>query len=143
MSRASSRRLWRFAGAVGAFVAVLVGAVLVLERPIGMQLVAVAIKDVTHNQPLHALPDGLHVGLCGSGSPMPDALRAGPCVVIIAGKRLYVVDAGEGSPRKLALMGLPPPLIDTILLTHFHSDHIGSLGEMMLQRWLGAGSATP
>jgi ribonuclease Z len=46
-----------------------------------------------------------------------------------------VVDAGEGATRKLALMGMSPGLIDAILLTHFHSDHIGGLGEMMLQRW--------
>lgn len=36
---------------------------------------------------------------------------------------------------------LNPGLIDAILLTHFHSDHIGGLGEMMLQRW-GGGSHT-
>ncbi len=28
--------------------------------------------------PIAALPDGLHVGLCGSGSPMPDPTRQGP-----------------------------------------------------------------
>src|SRR5438477_6958637 len=35
--------------------------------------------------PVAALPDGLHVGLCGAGSPMPDPRRAGPCTVVIAG----------------------------------------------------------
>ena len=32
-----------------------------------------------------ALPDGLHVFICGAGSPMPDPLRAGPCTGIVAG----------------------------------------------------------
>ena len=81
------------------------------------------------------VPDGLHVGLCGSGSPMPDATRSGPCVLVIAGRQAFVVDVGEGGPRKLALMGVQPALIQGVLLTHFHSDHIGGLGELLLQRW--------
>ena len=28
-------------------------------------------------------------------------------------------------------------------LTHFHSDHIADLGEMMLQRWAGDSNQTP
>jgi ribonuclease BN (tRNA processing enzyme) len=88
-------------------------------------------------------PDGLHVGLCGSGSPMPDPGRAGPCVFVIAGERLYVVDAGDGATRKMALMGVQIGRIDAILLTHFHSDHIGGLGEMMLVRWASAGNSEP
>ena len=33
---------------------------------------------------LDELPDGLHVGLCGAGSPLPDPNRSGPCSAIIA-----------------------------------------------------------
>jgi ribonuclease Z len=90
--------------------------------------------------PLAALPDGLHVGLCGSGAPMPDPTRAGPCTVVVAGKRMYVIDAGEGSVRKLSLMNLPPGQVSALLLTHFHSDHIADVGELMLQHW-GTGAA--
>ena len=90
--------------------------------------------------PLAALPDGLHVGLCGAGAPMPDPTRAGPCTVVVAGKRMFVVDAGEGSVRKLSLMNLPPGQVSALLLTHFHSDHIADVGELMLQHW-GTGAA--
>jgi ribonuclease Z len=62
---------------------------------------------------------------------------------VIAGKHVYVVDVGEGSPRKLALMGVAPGLVDAILITHFHSDHIAGLGELMLQRWGGASHTDP
>jgi ribonuclease Z len=89
------------------------------------------------------LPDGLHIGLCGAGAPMPAADRSGPCVVVIAGKRLFVVDAGTGGVRTLARMGLQPGSIERVLLTHFHSDHIDGLGEMMLQRWVGAANSAP
>ena len=43
---------------------------------------------------LDSLEDGLHVILLGTGSPMPDVLRAGVSTVVIAGKHVYVVDAG-------------------------------------------------
>ncbi len=87
------------------------------------------------------LPDGLHVGLCGSGSPMPDPTRAGPCTAVLAGGRLFIVDAGAGGTKNLSLMNLPPARVEAVLLTHFHSDHIDGLGELMLQHW-GGGAAT-
>ena len=52
--------------------------------------------------PWAKLPDGLHVGLCGAGSPMPDPwTRAGPCVLVIAGKQLFLVvdSAARDRPR--------------------------------------------
>lgn len=88
------------------------------------------------------LPDGLHVGLCGSGAPMPGE-RGGPCVMVIAGKRLIIIDSGTGGVRTLARMGFGPGTIERVLLTHFHSDHIDGLGEMMLQRWVGGTHTTP
>ena len=93
--------------------------------------------------PIAELPDGLHVGLCGSGSPMADPTRAGPCTVVVAGRRMFVVDSGEGSVRTLTLMNLPPARIDAVFITHFHSDHIGDLGELMLQHWASGAATTP
>ena len=89
------------------------------------------------------LPDGLHAGFCGTGSPMPDPARAGPCLAVIAGKRLIIVDAGEGAARNLALMGLPAGRIERVLLTHFHSDHIDGLAPLALQRWVGSAATAP
>jgi len=89
------------------------------------------------------LDDGLYAGLAGSGAPFPDSNRVGPCIVVKAGEHLYVVDAGEGSARNIALMGFQMGKIDAILLTHFHSDHIADLGEIMLQRWAGGSNSKP
>lgn len=89
------------------------------------------------------LPDGLHVALCGTGSPLPDPKRSGPCTAIIAGDRLFVVDAGDGAARTLARMRLPPQRVSAMFLTHFHSDHIDGLGALALQRWAGSGASTP
>ncbi len=87
--------------------------------------------------------DGLHVGLAGTGSPFPDINRAGPCIVVAAGNHLYIVDAGDGAARNISLMGFQIGKVDAILLTHFHSDHIAGLGEMMLQRWVGGSNTKP
>lgn len=92
---------------------------------------------------LAELPDGLHVGLCGAGSPMPDEKRMGPCTMVIAGKRMFVFDAGNGSTRNIGKMGFGHGRIEAIFLTHFHSDHIDGLGELLLQRWASAANAVP
>lgn len=89
------------------------------------------------------LPDGLHVILCGTGSPLPDPSRAGPCVAIIAGSHLMLFDTGEGSARVLARSGYPTADLEAVYLTHLHSDHYDGLGEIMLQSWVGRGRKTP
>ena len=92
---------------------------------------------------LKELPDGLHVGLCGAGSPMPDERRLGACTVVVAGKRLFVFDTGNGSARNIGKMGFIHGHIDAVFLTHFHSDHIDGLGELLMQRWVSTGNAVP
>ncbi len=89
------------------------------------------------------LPDGLHVGLCGTGSPMSDTTRKGPCNFIIAGKSLFIVDMGAGAARNLGPMGVRPGATKAIFLTHYHSDHIDGLGDFLIQRWANSGANTP
>ena len=89
------------------------------------------------------LPDGLHVFMCGAGSPMPDPHRGGPCVGVVAGTRVFVFDAGSGGARTLGRMGFPLARLDRIYLTHLHSDHIDGLGEMLLQAWIGGNRKVP
>jgi ribonuclease Z len=90
-----------------------------------------------------ALPDGIHVYVCGSGSPMPDADRAGPCLAVLAGRQGFVFDAGAGSIRKLGRMGFPMDRLQGAYLTHLHSDHIDGLGELLLQAWIGGSRGAP
>lgn len=89
------------------------------------------------------LPDGLHAYVCGSGSPMPDATRAGPCIAVLAGNQAFVFDAGSGAIRKLLRMGFPVDKLQAGFLTHLHSDHIDGLGELMLQAWVGGSRTAP
>lgn len=115
----------------------------ILRRPIALRLMERVVAQTLEGGLLTKLPDGLHVALCGAGSPLPDPQRSGPCVAVVAGERLFVVDSGAGSSRVLARMRLPQGRISAIFLTHFHSDHIDGLGEMMLQRWVGGSADTP
>lgn len=92
---------------------------------------------------VNELPDGLHVLLCGSGSPMPDLTRAGPCTAVIAGKRAFIFDTGAGSVRKLSRMRFPVGATEAIYLTHLHSDHFDGLGETMLNRWIAGSRKEP
>ncbi|MBO6945822.1 MBL fold metallo-hydrolase [Altererythrobacter sp.] len=89
------------------------------------------------------LPDGLHVFVCGSGSPMPDANRAGPCIAVLAGRDGYIFDVGSGSDRKLGAMGFPMDRLQGTFLTHLHSDHFDGLGALMLQAWMAGGRDEP
>lgn len=89
------------------------------------------------------LSEGVHLAVVGSGSPLPDRRRGNPCAAVIAGGRIYVVDAGERSAETLSRMALPANRIAAVLLTHFHSDHIGGLGTVNLQRWVADAEQTP
>lgn len=106
----------------------------IMKRTLARNMTADAVRD---------LPDGLHAAVCGSGSPFPDPQRSGPCLAVIAGKRLFIVDTGEGGARTLARMGVPAGRIEAVLLTHFHSDHIDGLGNLAMQRWVGGGATAP
>lgn len=113
------------------------------QSDIGIGLFGRAVDSRVGRDITKALPDGLHVGLCGTGSPLPNADRAGACTVVIAGKMLFVVDAGEGGARNISLMGIPNGNIEGLFLTHFHSDHMDGLGPMMLLRWTGSAATAP
>ena len=89
------------------------------------------------------LRDGLHVGLCGAGGPMPAPTASGPCVVVVAGKQLFMVDAGTDGIRNLARMGFQPGTLQAVLLTHFHSDHLDGLGEIGTIRWAAGDNTSP
>jgi len=131
------------AGSLLALAAAIFSGLILSRRKIGLAMVeGIAAKFITED-PLRGLPDGLHVILCGSGAPMPDPRRASASTAVLAGKNLYVVDCGPGSERKLELMRMSPGEVQAVLLTHFHSDHIGDLGELILKRWSSGAKQQP
>jgi ribonuclease Z len=105
-----------------------------LEKGLVARLLADRVAD---------LEDGLHLALCGAGGPLPAPKASGPCVAVVAGKRLFIVDVGTDSPRNLGRMGYPAGNVEAVFLTHFHSDHIDGLGELATLRWAGGGNREP
>jgi ribonuclease Z len=81
--------------------------------------------------------DAMRVAICGSSAPLPSERRAKACAAVFAGGKFYIVDSGPESTENLVLWGIPLSSIGGVLLTHFHSDHIGDLGELNLQTWAG------
>ncbi len=124
--------------------AVLVGLALVFGRgTIAKRAFETALDKNVGVDQAAKLGDGLHAYVCGSGSPMPDADRAGPCIAVLAGDQAFIFDSGSGSVRKLMRMGFPIGKLRAEFLTHLHSDHIDGLGEALLQAWVGGSRSAP
>lgn len=107
---------------------------------IALALFRQGMADVLTADPLRGRGDVLSVTLCGAGSPMAGPDRLGPCTLVTAGQQVFLVDAGEGAVRGLTRIGFPPARVQAVLLTHLHSDHFDSLGDVALNHW-AAGSA--
>ncbi|MEL7217503.1 MAG: MBL fold metallo-hydrolase [Pseudomonadota bacterium] len=130
-------------GGVGLSVALVAG-VFAFQKQIGAAIFERAVASrVASGGGLATVEDGLHVGLCGTGSPMPAVDRAGPCNLVIAGDQTFVIDAGEGAGEVLNRMGFNAATLNSILLTHFHSDHIDGIGPLTLVFWTRGTSAEP
>ena len=131
----------RIAIVLGAVVAVLLGAFALIwfVAPVQDRIVQSAMtrQIAKAARAPYLTDDAMHILLCGTGSPMPDMTRANACAAVIAGGKVVVIDAGPGAWSRLAAANIPGAKIDTVLLTHLHSDHIGDLGEVATQSWLG------
>lgn len=113
------------------------------RAPIAEQLMAAALPARMGTDQVAALEDGLHVALCGAGGPMPAPKASGPCVVVVAGDQLFLVDSGTNGPRNLQVLGYPAGRVNGVFLSHFHSDHIDGLGELATFRWATGDDVTP
>ena len=137
--RTRSKIMWGIAA-----LALIAGiAVKTQQASIGASLFERAVSERVGRDSTAGLPDGLHIALCGTGSPLPNPVRAGPCNVVIAGKQIFVVDIGEGGGRNINMMGIPLGRINGLLLTHFHSDHIDGMAPLLMNRWVSATNSIP
>ncbi len=83
------------------------------------------------------------ITLLGTGSPLPDAHRAGPATLVSAGDQHFLVDAGRGVLMRLAAAGLGAGHLTAVLLTHLHSDHLTDLNDVITTRWVTTFEPTP
>ena len=78
----------------------------------------------------------IDVVLLGTGNPLPDRDRAGAATLVRAGGRALLFDAGRGVCLRMAAAGMLPVMLEAILLTHLHSDHICDLNDVVTTAWV-------
>ncbi len=83
------------------------------------------------------------VTITGSGNPGPSPDRAGPGVLVRHDGLNLQFDAGRATVMRLTALGVRPPELDALFVTHHHSDHLTGLADLVLTRWIldGRGAA--
>jgi ribonuclease Z len=81
--------------------------------------------------------------ILGSGSPLPDPLRAGPATLVRTAAGDLLIDCGRGVLMRLAAAGSGPAAVRALLLTHLHSDHITDLNDLVTMRWATSFQPSP
>lgn len=80
-------------------------------------------------------PSRITVVTCGTGSPIPSP-RAQSCLAVFVNGQFLLFDAGDRAQDSMERLNLPVTDIDAVFLTHFHSDHIADLGEVISRSWI-------
>lgn len=82
------------------------------------------------------LAEFMRVSLLGTGSPRIDTERAGPSVLVEVGGKNLLFDVGRGLVQRLAQHEMPIAELNTVFLTHLHSDHIFALDDLWITGWV-------
>jgi len=78
----------------------------------------------------------MDVTILGSGSPIPDADRAGPSGLVETPGQKFLVDCGRGVLMRLTGAGASVPQLTAVLLTHLHSDHTTDFNDVVTTWWV-------
>lgn len=78
----------------------------------------------------------IKVTLLGTGTPLPLMDRFGPSILVQAGSKTFLFDAGRGCLQRLRQLNIAYDTLDAVFFTHLHSDHIVGLPDLWLTGWL-------
>jgi ribonuclease Z len=76
------------------------------------------------------------VTLTGTGVPHAVPGRAGAGVLVRHGSTALQFDAGRGTVLRMIEAGLSPTDLTALFVTHYHSDHVVDLPDVVLTRWV-------
>jgi ribonuclease Z len=94
--------------------------------------------------PIRSGAQDMTVTLLGTGAPPPVMSRFGPSILVEAGGKKFLFDAGRGAMQRLAQLNVRWQDIDGVFLTHLHSDHVVGFPDLWLTGWLvGPGRDRP
>jgi len=75
----------------------------------------------------------MQITFIGTGSGKTSLKRYHSAIVIDCDDHLLLVDAGDGVSRALLNQNIDPLHIDSILISHFHADHVGGITSLVNQ----------
>lgn len=74
----------------------------------------------------------MRLTLLGTGTPNAEPDRMGSALAISHGEDVVLIDAGPGVVRRALQAGFAARQLDTVFLTHLHSDHTAGLADLWL-----------
>jgi ribonuclease Z len=93
--------------------------------------------------PAGTVPTRMQVTVLGTGSPIPDPSRAGPSTLVRTEGATLLVDCGRAVLLRLTAAGVLPLMLDAVLLTHLHSDHLTDLADVITTQWVMSSAPAP
>ena len=75
------------------------------------------------------------ITLLGTGCPSPSHIRFGPSVLVESNNHKFLFDSGSGVTQRLSQIGIKPAELDSVFITHMHSDHIVDLYQVYISGW--------
>jgi ribonuclease Z len=78
----------------------------------------------------------IKVTLLGTGTPLPTMDRFSASILVQAGGKNLLFDAGRGCLLRLGQLKVENNMVDAVFFTHLHSDHIVGFPDFWLSGWL-------
>jgi ribonuclease BN (tRNA processing enzyme) len=97
---------------------------------------SLAFADASRAQPAGPANSGTRLITVGTaGGPSPRPARAQSSNLLVVNGTPYLIDAGDGTTRRLAKMRFNFRTLGTVFITHGHNDHTGGLGMLLSAAW--------
>ncbi|MCA8869206.1 MAG: MBL fold metallo-hydrolase [Rhodobacteraceae bacterium] len=77
-------------------------------------------------------PGTLKITLLGTGMPKPNINAFGTATMIEAGQERVLIDCGRGTVIRMSQMGFATGHTDTLILSHYHSDHYAGIFDLLM-----------